>query len=311
MSLCQTREGSNLWLETQSDSGYEGQNISLLSQETIDGVEKFVLFAGYARSGSSIVGSMLDAHPSVIIAHEYYLFKRWVEHPSRFMNKTYLYNELYLNSYMSAMEGWRTHEADMKGYSLEMDGLWQGRFDKLRIIGDKTAGDTADHYFQHSLTSSTKYITQLQQTVNVPLRVIHMVRNPYDLIATAALYEHNTKSKASKEHRFNNMLKVYGEYRTVFHRAKAVLRMSTAFQMKVLDVHLVDLVRDPKKSMQIICGFLELECSEDYLQKCQEKTFHSLSKSRDVIVWPPGLRTLIEMEKDKLPFFRRYSFNKD
>lgn len=45
-----------------------------LSQEAVDGVEKFVIFVGYPRSGHSIIGSMMDAHQNIIISHEYMLF---------------------------------------------------------------------------------------------------------------------------------------------------------------------------------------------------------------------------------------------
>ena len=33
------------------------------------GIKKFVFFAGYARSGHSIIGALMDAHPHVVIAH--------------------------------------------------------------------------------------------------------------------------------------------------------------------------------------------------------------------------------------------------
>ncbi len=33
-------------------------------------VHTFVLFVGYPRSGHSLIGSMIDAHPNAIIAHE-------------------------------------------------------------------------------------------------------------------------------------------------------------------------------------------------------------------------------------------------
>ena len=38
-----------------------------LSQNVIDGVKKFVIFIGYPRSGHSIVGSFMDAHPHMVI----------------------------------------------------------------------------------------------------------------------------------------------------------------------------------------------------------------------------------------------------
>lgn len=33
-------------------------------------IHTFVLFVGYPRSGHSLIGSIMDAHPNVIIAHE-------------------------------------------------------------------------------------------------------------------------------------------------------------------------------------------------------------------------------------------------
>ncbi len=38
--------------------------------KTFDTVERFCLFIGYPRSGHSLVGSLLDAHPNVVLAHE-------------------------------------------------------------------------------------------------------------------------------------------------------------------------------------------------------------------------------------------------
>ena len=37
----------------------------------------FIMFIGQSRSGHSIVGSMLDAHPEVIIPHEFDILENW------------------------------------------------------------------------------------------------------------------------------------------------------------------------------------------------------------------------------------------
>src|SRR4029079_16080765 len=36
----------------------------------IESVERFCMFIGHARSGHSIVGAALDAHPNIVTAHE-------------------------------------------------------------------------------------------------------------------------------------------------------------------------------------------------------------------------------------------------
>ncbi|KAJ7371717.1 hypothetical protein OS493_023052 [Desmophyllum pertusum] len=54
-----------------------------------DGVETFVMFIGYPRSRHSLVGAILDAHPEIIIPHEYDVLARWKEYQSSdFKNKT-------------------------------------------------------------------------------------------------------------------------------------------------------------------------------------------------------------------------------
>ena len=49
----------------------------VLSPQVIAGVKKFVFFIGYGRSGHSIIGSIMDAHPHVVIAHEFFLFSKF------------------------------------------------------------------------------------------------------------------------------------------------------------------------------------------------------------------------------------------
>ena len=66
----------NFWLDERNAAARQKSTVTpkrrsaSLSQQDADGVEKFVFFVGYARSGSSIVGSMVDAHPNMIIANE-------------------------------------------------------------------------------------------------------------------------------------------------------------------------------------------------------------------------------------------------
>lgn len=63
-----------------------------LTRSVIDGVEKFVIFIGYPRSGHSIIGSYMDSHTNMIIAHEYPLFKNLSQ---KKMSKYALFNVLY------------------------------------------------------------------------------------------------------------------------------------------------------------------------------------------------------------------------
>src|SRR5271157_4852788 len=40
------------------------------NRDALRDVESFFLLLGYARSGSTLVGSLLNAHPNMVVAHE-------------------------------------------------------------------------------------------------------------------------------------------------------------------------------------------------------------------------------------------------
>ena len=107
-----------------------------------DGVETFVLFIGYPRSRSSLVGALLDAHPEIIIPHEYNVIGNWERIKSETYNqerlqKYILFHELYQLSTRQAMFGFRAksgfHTRGVE-YSYHVPGLWQGRYqNKIKV----------------------------------------------------------------------------------------------------------------------------------------------------------------------------------
>ena len=157
-----------------------------LTRKDIEGVETFVLFVGFGRSGHSIVGSLLDAHPDIIIAHEYNVLRDIKSVLRRGDSPLTLFNNLYSNSHRNALNGWRSAARSEKGYDLSMSrGSWQGRVHRLRVIGDKSGGMAA----QQHITDPTKcpyLVDRLNSTISASIRVL---RNPYDIISTKVLYE--------------------------------------------------------------------------------------------------------------------------
>ena len=301
--------------EPDSHTSLAPRDYGNLSQQDVDGVEKFVFFVGYARSGSSIIGSMMDAHPNMIIANECGTFMKWLKGPQELkLNKYDFFNALYRCSVSSATTGGRSSETKRrKGYSLALPSSWQGRFTKLRVIGNKQAGGTTSYY----LNSSSLFVKKCQQleTLEVPVHVIHVVRNPFDIIATALLYR-SGKGSPHKLLQSNSSTPSLHYNRTLMTRrlqktsdlSEAVINITRTCNVKVLHVYIEDFVKDPKSAIQSICDFLALECSAEYLQQCSDKAFKSVSRTRDLLVWSPRTRATIEKMIKKFSFFRGYSF---
>lgn len=110
--------------------------------ELYDGVETFVMFIGYPRSSHSLVGSILDAHPEIIIPNEYHIIKQWDIYQSdaiRYsgIRKYLLFYNLHSLSTWQATFGVRAKKPifiDDRIYSYHVPGAWQGTFKgKLKV----------------------------------------------------------------------------------------------------------------------------------------------------------------------------------
>lgn len=299
----------------------------------IQNVKKFVFFIGYPRSGHSIVASLLDAHPHIILAHEFSLFD-WL--PKQMDNlklntKQMLFDALSHNSYLEAIHGERSGHYNNKGYTLNTASYWHGRCERyLQVIGDKKAGATSNVYLDSPEAFNKSYYSLLK-LVDMPLHIFHVVRNPYDLISTSLLYETARLKNNGIESGDNayyvtevkknfkttgRKLKKYSELReridVIFKLADAVMGIKNMTgASNVLEIHNCDLIKNAGIAVREMCNFLDIKCPLDYIMTCVNKVFRTVSKSRDMVVWPEGLKAIVEKRKQNYPFFRRYSFNGD
>ncbi len=280
-----------------------------LPQEVIDGVEKYVFFIGWARSEHSIVGSLMDAHPNMVIANECTIFKDLTRNFSK-TTKGGIFNTLYKKS---AFDSTGVRASTVKGYSLGTKGYWQGKFTTLKVIGDN--GGSAIGGYYHSPVNFTKLYKRFSaEVLKIPIRVMQVIRNPYDIIATQVIYKkykNEWKTNASL-YRADSKCKVLdGHVRNVFRTTQNVQRLRKDLNLTVLEIHSADLVRKPRQTMERICQFLDVECYEEYLDKCDEKVFGKVSITRNLVEWTSDLLAKVEnMIKDN-SFFQRYTFYSD
>ena len=95
------------------------------------------MFIGYQRSSHSLVGAILDAHPEIIIPHEYGLMSKLGKYlsPERKQNdlqRYALFSALHKLSMSQAMSGIRASPNNTKkgpnAYTYHVPGLWQGTY---------------------------------------------------------------------------------------------------------------------------------------------------------------------------------------
>ena len=294
-----------------------------LPPEIISGIKKLVLFVGYGRSGHSIIGSLMDTHPHVVVSHEFHLLEN-LPNASDTHWKSHLFNSIYQKS---ARDVTRGRAYAKKGYTLGVKGLWQGRFDGyIEVIGDKGAGRITTDYLEDKKQVRRHY-SELKKRVEIPIRVIHVLRNPFDMISTATVILNTDPSNLRHLKRAYSSLRehepaIQKYNRTdildlwiddMFVRFDAVLEMiDTIFgKENVLEVHNCDLVADPRHALSRIFEFLDVDATEHYLSVCSEKVFKSVSRSRNTVVWSSGQIERAERRMKKYAMLNRYNFTSD
>lgn len=290
-----------------------------LSPETAAQVRTLLLFVGYPRSCHSLVGALLDAHPNIVVAHEYNLFVRWSSWSSRKKtNRTFVLNELFQKSVSDADRGVRsrvpgTASARQKPhtYFYGVPDEWQGAFDRrLLVIGDKRGALTSLFVARQGKGKGLDTLKELAGDIGLPLRFVHVVRNPYDNIATILLRKVQKRDPAGQGPVEKVELHPEQQTKTVrrfFDRlVKTVEKVRLHYP--VVDVHCEELIARPKVVLRQLCAYLDVPCSERYLADCSGIINKRPSKTRHLIHWPPKVLDEIQSECKKHKFLRNYTF---
>ena len=287
---------------------------AVLTKEIINNVKKMLIFAGHQRSCHSIVGSIIDAHPNVIMAPMFNPFVKYLDSPEDLPAKEKLFQYFY-DAAQRSMRANGIRNKDNKGYTLTVDGLYQGMFkDKVDVIGSIRAEPNSKIYSQNPEEFHTLFDI-MHKKVGVPIYVIRVIRNPYDIIATASLYEYYEHpevldlKKQQSEGKLKNRVhldeqleKFSRHYFKLLNGSEGVVSLGDHH----FDISCECLIDDPKQMIMDICDFLQLECSEDYVTKCAAKVFPSTSTTHKIVEWPSDILKYIETSAKGYPYLKKY-----
>lgn len=241
-------------------------------REELRGVQTFVTFLGHARSGHSIVGALLDAHPQIVLSDELDAL-RYVA--ARFDRD----RVLALCLKVARDQNQRQRRKRGRGgsvYSYAVPGQWQGRYGDLRVVGDSDAGRSVQR-----LDGDPAFLDRLRATMRgLDLRFIHVVRNPYDNIGTMMLRSGRT-FESGLERYFGNWEKI--------ERLRSRLEPGAIHTLR----H-ENLVTRPQEELAALCGFLGVESPADYLEAAAGILFRGPSRTRDQVTWTDEQRRAID-----------------
>lgn len=247
----------------------------------LDDVERFCLFIGHARSGHSLIGSLLNAHPEMVISHELDA----VGYLSHGFGRRQLY---WLILQRDAVFG--EMDRTWTGYDYSVPGQHQGEFDRLRVIGDKRGRTTA-----LELGAKPALLDRLRRTVGVPIRVVHVTRNPYDNIATEAVRRRLTLADATRW---------YERSCSAVDRVRPLLAPD-----ELVDLGYESFTERPREGLAALCRFVGVEATDSYLDSCSGVVWPATKRRRDALDWTAEDRRRVEALIAGHPVLGTYTFD--
>lgn len=225
-------------------------------------VEKYCIFIGQTKSGSSMIGGLLDAHPNIIISDE----ANALQYVETGLKRDQLFHILLRNSKRELMKG-RVTARRLTPYSFLVPDQWQGNYSKLIAIGDSTAAKTTQN-----LAANPELIRDLEVLMNgIQVKVIQVIRNPFDPISIMMIRGKRT---------FDNAMNHY------FKDCKTLVDVRKELNTDNLySIRYEDFVKSPAAELSNLCKFLGLVVTDEYLDGCTSILSETPDQSRHLVKW--------------------------
>lgn len=244
-------------------------------------VREVCLFLGAPKTGHSLVGSLLDAHPRMAIAHEADVFLLL----RAGFRRARIFALLVDNARRQARHG-----RQESSYSYDVPGQWQGRFERLHVVGDKHA---------EGATLRLGLWPELWDRAGRelgPPRVVHVVRNPFDAIASLARPRSRRLDLAAATDYF-------------FSLCETVRRT----RPRIADDHFIEVrheafVAEPAEHLERLSRFLGEEPPADWLAACAAIVFPEPRRARERARWSLEEIRRVEARIASFSFLAGYDF---
>ena len=255
---------------------------ALRSRPDLAGVERHCLFIGAPRNGHSLIGALLDAHPQMVVAHELGV-PRYLA--ARFSRRQVLCL-LAANARREAARG-RRHIH----YSHAVPGQWQGRYRDLRVIGDK-------HGEGFLLSVQARpWLTAAVLERFAPAYFIHVVRNPYDALASVATSSKRGQSPERAIAYFEGLYRTLEQVRGQVAPERLFLLRFEQF----LDA--------PRERLAETCAYLGVDAPADYLDACAAIVLTRPEDQRNLVQWDEAARRRVDDLIARHDFLTGYRFH--
>lgn len=268
--------------------------------------ETLAQFVGYPRSGHSLIGALLDAHPDAIVAHELDIMGLF--------RKGWPVERLLWLARANA-RAFSNHGRWWNGFCYEVPGTMRPR--RPRLVGDKK-GDWAARW----CAADPGLAGRLAEACAVPARWVLVTRHPLDNVATMSMRRGGTydRLRIERPHDFRAALaEAQAEGRVASEASDAMIEDYRALSAAVAgmkariapgawhEVVYEEFVAAPKEGLAALAGFLGLDPDPGWLERAASLVHASANRSRDQVTWRPGQREALKATIAARDFLKPYA----
>lgn len=265
----------------------------LFPSATFAELETLVQFVGYPRSGHTLIGSLLDAHPDIVMAHE--------------MDSLYFYDHGYtagqvFQLLLDSSRRFTRSGREWMGYDYRVPEQWHGRYRTLRVLGDKSGGRTARRI---QAAGNLSPLSGLLEKTGQEKVFIHVIRNPYDVITTMMKRTTARRGEAEIE---AALLRKAGHF---FRHAEGVRLLKAGAGYRVIDVYHEDFVGDARNQLRRLVEELGLSAPDDYLEAAAGLVWPTARRSRGrTDLWTARTIANVAGRMERYEWFGRYAYER-
>jgi hypothetical protein len=247
-------------------------------------VRTFCCFVGHNKSGTSMLGALLDAHAEIVLADEVDAL-RYVDAG---FGRDELFHVLARGARAEARKG-RVTARRLEPYSYAVPGQYQGRSAAPRVVGDSTSGTSTRRLAE----DPALFFRCAQMMPGIDVKLIQVIRNPFDPISAMMVRGKRT---------FENAIEHY------FTACTALVDIRRRAGSSLLPVRYEDFVADPVAGLAGACRFVGVDADDTYLHACAGIIRPQPDRSRDMVPWDQPWIDRVEQRIAAFDFLTGYSY---
>lgn len=228
------------------------------------------------------MGAFLNAHRHAVVSHELTASDLILAGCTR--------DELYAR--ILARASWFNLRGNRSNYAYQVANQWQGRFEALRLIGDKRGGAVT-----RALAAHPDFLERVRDLVRVPLRLIQVVRNPLDNIAAISIWNQQSLADSAA---------LYFDYCATTATLGEICDPS-----EWIRIGHEDLVGEPRRALAGLCRFVGLDPEPSYLDDCARVVLPSPTFTRRRVEWSTELLREVRSRARDYPHLDVYDLDPD